>query len=63
MLICRRLCIEIALAGKANQFALRRVAKRQRAHHQEARSMIDGGHIANAPLPTLRIRILNLRTV
>jgi len=27
MLICHRLCIEIALAGKANQFALRRVGK------------------------------------
>ena len=29
-------------------------AKRQRAHHLEARSMTDGGHGANAPLPILR---------
>jgi hypothetical protein len=29
-------------------------AKRQRAQHQEARSAIDGGHGAFAPLPTLR---------
>ena len=27
-------------------------AKRQRAHHQDARSTIDGGHVARAPLPT-----------
>ena len=31
-------------------------AKRQRAHHQETRSMTDGGHVADAPLPTLRGR-------
>src|SRR5690348_1275427 len=28
-------------------------AKRQRAHHQAARLVMDGGHVAGAPLPTL----------
>ena len=35
---------------------IRRVGKAQRAHHFDARSMIDGGHVADAPLPTLRSR-------
>jgi len=56
---------EIALARQANQFAVRRegkatcraVAQRAEAHHQATRSMIDGGHVANATLPTLRIQI------
>ncbi len=34
----------------------RRVGKAQRAHHLTAGSMIDGGHVACAPLPTLRSR-------
>jgi hypothetical protein len=29
-------------------------AKRKRAHHFVARPVIDGGHVANAPLPTLQ---------
>ena len=32
----------------------RRVGKAQRAHHLTACSLIDGGHVASAPLPTLR---------
>jgi hypothetical protein len=35
---------------------VRRVGKAKRAHHREIRSMIDGGHVANAPLPTLRLQ-------
>jgi len=31
-------------------------AKRKCAHHFEARSVTDGGHVADAPLPTLRFR-------
>jgi hypothetical protein len=31
------------------------VGKAKRAHHLEARPVIDGGHGADAPLPTLRI--------
>ena len=31
-------------------------AKRKRAHHRAARSLMDGGHVANAPLPTLQDR-------
>jgi hypothetical protein len=53
--------IHSAVCGDMDCFAalamtatVRRVGKAQRAHHQEARSMIDGGHVANAPLPTLR---------
>ena len=38
---------------EANQFAVCRVGKAKRAHHQEAQSVIDGGHVADAPLPTL----------
>jgi hypothetical protein len=30
-------------------------AKRKRAHHQAARSTMDGGHVAYAPLPTLQL--------
>jgi hypothetical protein len=30
-------------------------AKRKRAHHHDACSVMDGGHGANAPLPTLRL--------
>ena len=29
------------------------MGKAKRAHHFDARSAIDGGHVANAPLPTL----------
>ena len=32
----------------------RRVGKAERAHHLEARSTMDGGYVADAPLPTLR---------
>ena len=38
--------------------SLRRVGKAKRAHHQAARSMIDGGHGASAPLPTLRTDVI-----
>jgi hypothetical protein len=31
------------------------VGKAQRAHQQQTCSMIDGGHVANAPLPTYEI--------
>src|SRR4029078_5578877 len=35
---------------------LRRVAKAKRAHHSRSRTWMEGGHDANAPLPTPRSR-------
>jgi hypothetical protein len=36
------------------RIAVRRWAKRKRAHHLPAGPVMDGGHVASAPLPTLR---------
>ncbi len=37
-----------------NRHLVGRVGKAKRAHHQDVRSAMDGGHGASAPLPTLR---------
>ena len=47
-------CLRLCLREKQNHSQPRRVGKAKRAHHFDARSVIDGGHVANAPLPTLR---------
>ena len=39
---------------RATAYGIRRVGKAKRAHHQDVRSAMDGGHGASAPLPTLR---------
>jgi len=51
---CRRLRHKLRL--RAKQISSQSVgwAKRKRAHHHEACSVMDGGHGASAPLPTLR---------
>ena len=38
---------------------MRRVGKAKRAHHLTAYSLMDGGHVADAPLPTLIWGILS----
>ena len=53
-LICRSCVSRSRLRAKQISSQFVGWAKRQRAHHQDARSMIDGGDGAGAPLPTLR---------
>src|SRR5262245_49436641 len=48
-------CPSFALAQGAISSQSVGWAKRLHAHHHEVRSMTDGGHVADAPLPTLRI--------
>jgi hypothetical protein len=52
--ICRRvdlsrLGIAIAIARKANQFAVRRVGKAQRAHPLSVELALNGGHASFCP--------------
>ena len=45
---------DLAESAEALRTHDRRVGSAKRAHHFVARSVIDGGHVAYAPLPTLR---------
>ena len=49
-----RSCVSrLRLCAKQISSRSGRVGKAKCAHHQEAQSVIDGGHVADAPLPTL----------
>src|SRR3954468_13810640 len=51
---CGTILYAVSLLSSSLRTQSRRVGKAQRAHHFAARLTIDGGHVADAPLPTLR---------